>query len=410
MKTLPWSPLLPVWVLLFPVLVASAGCSVAGQAAGLDAASEAAMEAAAGAPHADEADVADAAELQSFVRGYADRRMFMGAVLVSRKGVLLLDQAYGHANLEWEVPHTAASKFRIGSMTKQFTAAAILLLQEQGKLQVEDPLSKYLADVPPAWSGITLHHLLTHTSGIPDLVLFPDYPTLRTQPSPPEKTYLLLRTKPLDFAPGQKFQYSNSGYVVLALVIERLTGKSYDAFMQERIFGPLALNDTGNDAHRPLLKNRADGYVPLTPGTPPDPATRVVYRNADFIDMSVPTGGGSMYSTTGDLRRWVNALFGGQLLSPASLAQMTTPHVGGYGYGLFVQDRAGVQRISHGGSVHGFLSTMTYYRESDVLVIVLSNTTAGDWLNEIVARVEAIATRLSGSDGGTDAGPSDGGP
>jgi CubicO group peptidase (beta-lactamase class C family) len=403
MKTPPWSPLLPVWVLLLPVLGASAGCSVAGPAAGLDAATAAGS----GDPNAD---AADAEELHSFVRGYADRRMFMGAVLVSRKGVLLLDQAYGYANLEWEVPHTAASKFRIGSMTKQFTAAAILLLEEEGKLQVEDPLSKYLADVPPTWSGITLHQLLTHTSGIPDLVLFPDYPTLRTQPSPPEKTYLLLRTKPLDFAPGQKFQYSNSGYVVLALVIERLTGKSYGAFMQERIFGPLGLNDTGNDAHRPLLKNRADGYVPLTPGTPPDPGTREVYRNADFIDMSLPTGGGSMYSTTGDLRRWVNALFGGKLLSPVSLAKMTTPHVGGYGYGLFVQDRDGVQRISHGGSVHGFLSTMTYHRQSDVLVIVLSNTTAGDWLNEIVARVEAIATRLPGSDGGTDAQASDGGP
>jgi CubicO group peptidase (beta-lactamase class C family) len=384
-------------VALLAVLL-TAGCSIAGQPPGAlpsDAAGDTAD-----AENAENAD--DTAALEALVRGYAERRMFMGAVLVSRRGVTLLDRAYGYANLEWQVPNTAQSKFRIGSMSKQFTAAAIMLLQEEGKLHVEDNLGKYLPDIPAAWAPITLHQLLTHTSGIPDLVMFPDYPALRTQPSPPEKTYQLLRGKPLDFAPGAKFQYSNSGYVVLALVIERLAGKSFDAFLRERVLAPLGLNDTGSDAPRPLLMNRADGYVALTPGVPPDPATPVVYRNADFIDMSVPTGGGGLYSTSRDLQRWVKGLFGGQLLTPPSLARMTTPHIGGYGYGFFLREQDGVQRVSHGGSIHGFLSMLTYYRQTDVLIVVLSNTTAGDWLNEIVSRVEAIATGAGVTDAGAD--------
>ena len=372
----------------------AASCGLAGSQGG-DAAGGLGSDAV--ASFEDPTDAADAAAMAALVRRYADARAFMGAVRVSRRGVVLIDRAYGFANAEWHVPSTPQTKFRIGSISKEFTAAAILLLEEGGMLRVEDLLSKYLPDLPAAWSTITLHHLLSHSSGIPDLVAFPEYPALRTQPSPPEKTYLLLRDKPLTFAPGEKFQYSNSGYVVLALVVERLIGKPFHEFLQERILGPLGLADTGGDAPRPLLERRAAGYVPLgpdgkdaviPPGTPPAP---VALRNADFIDMSLPTGGGSLYSTTGDLARWLEGLFGGRLLGPASLAKMTAANPGNYGYGFFVGPYNGQRQFGHGGSIHGFLASLNYYPDAGVIVAVLANLTAGQWVSEIAAGLNDLA-------------------
>jgi CubicO group peptidase (beta-lactamase class C family) len=376
------------------------GCSVAGGGSSLP-------DAAIGSEAPGDEDAADAAALASLVQGYADRGHFMGAVLVSRRGKVLLDRGYGYANAEWEVPNTPKTKFRLGSISKQFTAAAILLLEEEGKLRTDDLLSKHLADLPPAWASITLHHLLAHTSGIPDVVMFADYPMLRTQPSPPEKTYLRLREHPLEFTPGEKFKYSNSGYVVLALVIERLTGASFDVFLQKRLLQPHGLADTGSDAARPLLKRRASGYVPLTPemnGTTPPAAT---FRNADFIDMSLPTGGGSLYSTTGDLLRWVERLFGNEVLRPTSLAKMTTPNAGNYGYGLFVGHPTGRRQIGHGGSIHGFLSSLNYFPDSGVILVLLANLTAGQEIGQLAAELVVLAHRsepdaAAPSDGASD--------
>lgn len=384
------------------LFVTLAGCSVA---AGNGSAPDA------GPPHADvspagdaapappaQDDVADGRALVALVDDYAARGLFMGTALVHRRGVTLLDVARGFANAEWEVANTRDTRFRIGSITKTFTATAILLLEEDGKLKAGDRLSAHLPDVPPAWSEITLHHLLSHAAGIPNLTDRPDYPMRRTQPSTPELNYRFLRELPLDFPPGSRFQYSNSNYLVLAYLIEKLTGKGFDAFVTERVLTPVGLRDTGPDGHRPLIKRRADGYVPLMPVmgvAPPTP-----YRNSDFIDMSMPGGAGSFLSTTGDLLRFMQALLAGRVVSPASLARMTTPGPGDYGYGLFIGTHNGSRRIGHGGSVHGFLSTCTHFPDHDITLVLLANLTAGQALSELAEKLIARAIGAPVNDAG----------
>ncbi len=311
--------------------------------------------------------------LDQEVRPYVDRGQFMGAVLVARGDEVLLDRAYGYANLEWDVPNTTDAKFRLGSLSKQFTAAAILLLEQDGKLRVEDPAKKYITDAPAVWDKITLHHVLTHTSGIPSITSFPDFGATKTLPTTLEKSYRRYRDKPLEFEPGALWKYSNSGYLLLAYVIEKVSGKKYDDFLRERIFTPLGMNDSGGDQHAPILRHRAYGYTP---------AGDKVLRNADYLDMSIPIGGGSLYSTTHDLLKWERGLFGGRVLSAASLKKMTTPFLHDYAYGLGVETAGGRKMISHNGGIEGFNSRLNYYPEAKVVVVVLANqnTRAADEL------------------------------
>ena len=159
----------------------------------------------------------DAARMDTVVRSYVSAQKFMDSVLVARGDDVLFNKGYGSANLEWNIPNSPQTKFRLGSLTKQFTAASILLLEERGKLKIEDPVKKYLPDAPAAWDAITIFHLLTHTSGIPNFTSFPDYPSTEPFPTTPEKTVAHFRDKPLYFAPGEKWSYSNSGYVLLGI-------------------------------------------------------------------------------------------------------------------------------------------------------------------------------------------------
>jgi len=164
---------------------------------------------------------------------------------VARGGEVLLSRGYGSANLEWNIPNSPATKFRLGSVTKQFTAASILLLEEHGKLKTDDPVKKFMPDAPAAWDKITIFHLLTHTSGIPSFTGFPDYASQEPFAATPEKLVARFRDKPLDFQPGEKWSYSNSGYVLLGYVLEKVSGESYEKFVQENIFGPLGMRNTG---------------------------------------------------------------------------------------------------------------------------------------------------------------------
>jgi CubicO group peptidase (beta-lactamase class C family) len=174
---------------------------------------------------------------------------FMGAVLVAKDGRKLIDKGYGSANLDWKVPNSPTTKFRLGSVTKQFTAACILLLEERGKLRIEDPIKSYLPGTPVAWDQVTIFNLLTHTSGIPNLTGFPDYKTAKTMPTTPEKLVGRLVDKPLDFRPGTSWSYSNSNYVLLGYLIERISGESYSDFLQKNIFIPLGMRDSGYEDH-----------------------------------------------------------------------------------------------------------------------------------------------------------------
>jgi CubicO group peptidase (beta-lactamase class C family) len=305
----------------------------------------------------------NAARMDQIVQSYVPSKQFMGSVLVAQDGKVLLDKAYGYANLEWDIPNTPTTKFRLGSITKQFTAASILMLEERGKLKVEDPVKKYMPDAPPAWDKVTIFHLLTHTSGIPSFTSFPDYRSREAEAMTPEKLVAWFRDKPLEFEPGEKWNYSNSGYVLLGYLIEKVSGQSYSDFVQQNIFTPMGMKDSGYDSNSAVIAHRAAGYSR-------DKAGPV---NAGFVHMSIPFSAGALYSTTGDLLRWEQGLFGGKLLKPESLAKMITPFKEDYAFGLSVSTKNGRKVIAHGGGIEGFNTFLAYYPDEKLVVAVLAN-------------------------------------
>lgn len=301
--------------------------------------------------------------MEQVVESFVANKQFMGTVLVAHGDDVLLDKGYGLADIEWDVPDSPKTKFRLGSITKQFTAASILLLQERGKLSVHDPVKKYMPDAPAAWDKITIFNLLTHTSGIPNFTSFPSYRSLEPFPQTPEQLVALFKDKPLDFQPGESWSYSNSGYVLLGYLIEKISGEGYAQFVQENIFKPLGMEDSGYDSNSAVIKDRASGYAPSPKG----------FVNAGYIDMTIPFSAGALYSTTGDLFCWERGLFGGKLLSPASLKEMTTPFKNDYAFGLGVRTMNGHEVISHNGGIEGFNTSMAYYPQDKVTVIALAN-------------------------------------
>lgn len=305
----------------------------------------------------------DPARMDAVVRDDAEKGEFMGAVLVARDGDVLFDKGYGSANLEWKIANDGDTKFRLGSVTKQFTSVAILLLQERGKLTLDAPVKTYLPDAPAAWDKVTVRHLLTHSAGIPSFTGFPDYGATKTLPATHASLIARFRDKPLDFAPGAKFSYSNSGYVLLSAIVEKLSGQSYAAFVAENLFKPLGMADTGYDNHAMILPRRASGYAPSKDGP----------VNADYISMTIPQGAGGLYSTTHDLLKWQRGLYGGKLLKPATLAAFRTPYKDGYALGIGVQNAGGVTTIEHGGGIEGFNTSLAYDPDRKITVVVLGN-------------------------------------
>lgn len=305
----------------------------------------------------------DRGRLDAVPQDYFSRKQFMGSVLVARDGEPLLSKGYGFANVEWEIPNAPNTKFRLGSITKQFTAACILLLEERGKLSVDDPVKKHLPDAPAAWDGITIRHVLNHTSGIPSFTGFPEYRTFKLSPATAEKTYTVYRDKPLEFKPGEKWNYSNSGYLLLGLLVEKISGQSYEQFVRENIFNPLGMKDSGLDSNAAIIARRASGYSPGPGGM----------VNAEYVHMSVPHAAGALYSTTEDLLRWNQGLFGGKVLKAESLAKMLTPGKNDYAFGINVRTAGGRKVISHGGGIEGFNTSLYYYPEDKLSVVVLSN-------------------------------------
>jgi CubicO group peptidase (beta-lactamase class C family) len=305
----------------------------------------------------------DAARLNEIVQSYVQNKTFMGSVLVARGTDVILSKGYGTANLEWDIPNTPSTKFRLGSLTKQFTAASILLLEERGKLKIADPIRTYLPDAPAAWDRITIFNLLTHTSGIPNFTSLPEYRSMKLADTPVAKTIAIFRDKPLDFPPGEKMSYSNSGYLVLGYVIEKVSGGSYEQFVRDNIFTPLGMKDSGYDWNAAVIAHRAAGYAPSPKGP----------TNAGYIDMSIPHAAGALYSTTEDLLRWEQGLFGGKLLSPASLEKMLTPFKNDYAFGLLVQTSDGRKVVQHNGGIEGFNTFLAYYPDDRLTVVVLAN-------------------------------------
>ena len=299
----------------------------------------------------------------------AKLQRFSGTVLLAKDGQILLSKGYGMANHEWDIPNAPQTKFRLGSITKQFTAMAIMQLEERGLLKVDDPVTKYVPDYPKATGDkITIHHLLTHTSGIPNFTSFPEYQKTMMSPSPAEKTLERFKDKPLDFTPGEKFNYSNSGYVLLGLIVEKVSGKPYDTFLQENIFGPLGMKNTGYERWDVVLKNRASGY---------DLSPRGLVNSA-YLDMTIPGGAGALYSTVEDLYLWDQALYTEKLVKNATMERIvkswiTAGPMGSYGYGWAVNTVANHKIVAHGGGINGFQTLIARFPEERGTFIFLRN-------------------------------------
>ncbi len=321
-----------------------------------------------------------AVRMDETVATYVASGNFMGSVLVARDNHVLLNKGYGYASLEWQVPDSPTTVYRLASLSKQFTAASILLLQERGKLDIHDPIRKYLPDAPPAWDKITIYHLLTHTSGIPNYSTFADQQMLNPFPITPMQLVARFWNRPLDFVPGEKWFYTNSGYALLGYLIERITGQSYGEFVQQNIFQPLGMAHSRFGSDTAIMPQFATGYAlsPQGPLQTPSPSFTMSYA------------AGAICSTTEDLLRWEQALFFGTFLSPASVQAMTKPFKNGYALGLATGTEGGHKLIAHNGTISGFSTQMAYYPDSKTIVIVLSNL-GGAPAPEIASKLAAIA-------------------
>lgn len=293
------------------------------------------------------------------------------SVAITRGGEPILVRGYGHADLEHGVPVSENTVFRIGSVTKQFTAAAIMRLVEQGRIDLQDPVSEYL-DGLPAWADeVSIHHLLNHTSGVKSYTsLGPEWMEIMPLDLTHEKMVALFRDRPVDFTPGERYLYNNSGYYLLGMILEEVTGQPYAEHLQSTFYEPLDLDATVYCSEGPLIPHRAEGYV-LEDGS---------FRNDPPIGMTQPFSAGALCSTAADLARWARALAHGDVVSTDSYRHMTTPTrlTGGeersYGYGLGMGELGGEPYVAHGGGINGFISQLAYYPEADVAIAVLSNS------------------------------------
>lgn len=302
-------------------------------------------------------------KVDEYINAYMKMNRFSGSILIAQQGKILVSKGYGMANYEHDVPNTPQTKFRLGSITKQFTSMAIMQLQERGLLDVNDHVVKYIPDYAEVGNKITIHHLLTHTSGIPNFTSFPDYVKTMMLPSPVEKTIERFKDRALEFEPGEKYKYSNSGYILLGYIVEKASGKSYEEYITENIFLPLNMQNTGYDHHHTLMKQRAAGYALTDEGL----------VNASYIDMSIPHGAGALYSTVEDLYIWDRALYTEKLINKSSLDKIFTPFKGKYGYGWGIRTLFNRNRISHGGGIDGFRTDISRWVDDDACIIVLSN-------------------------------------
>ncbi len=291
------------------------------------------------------------------------------SIAVARGGRTLLAKGYGLANVELDVKASPSTVYRIGSLTKQFTAAATMRLVEAGRIALDDPIEKYLPDYPVAGRRITIRHLLTHTSGIKSYTgLGPRFWDSSRLDLSHEKLIALFKDEPPDFQPGEKYLYNNSGYYLLGVIVEKVNFESYGSHVKKTLFDPLGLSSTVYCDNEPVVRQRAAGYQ----------VTLGVVQNAAQLSMKPPFSAGALCSSVTDLVAWTSALMNGKVVSRASLDQMITPaklndgKPTTYGFGLGVGD-GDKRAISHGGGINGFASFMTYLPDREIVVVVLTN-------------------------------------
>jgi CubicO group peptidase (beta-lactamase class C family) len=311
-------------------------------------------------------------KIDELVEGHMKTNGFMGSVLLAKEGKPLVSKGYGYANVEWQLPNTPNTKFRIGSITKQFTSMIVMQLREQGKIKLEDSMCQYVTPCPETWKPVTIHHLLTHTSGIPSYTGIPAWREVNMVSKTTDQIIAFFRDMPLQWVPGERYSYNNSGYFLLGVIIEKITGRKYEQALQEMILTPLGLADTGYDWTKAIIPRRAAGYT----------GTGASLANTAPLDMQHPYAAGSMYSTVEDLLKWDQALYSTKLLPEAAKQIMWTPFRDGYAYGWNISPGAanifgGHRRIAHGGGINGFSAMIVRLPDVRTTVIVLCNNDSG---------------------------------
>lgn len=328
-----------------------------------------------------------AAKIDELMAQYHKNGQFSGTVLVAEGGKVIYKKGFGFANAEWEIPNTPDTRFRIGSITKQFTATLILQLVEQGKIKLDAKLTDYLTDYrKDTGDRVTIHHLLNHTSGIPSYTGMPGF-FQEVSRNPYSVTDFVKKhaSGDLEFEPGSKFAYNNSGYFLLGAIIEKVTGKPYDQVLKENILDPLGMKDTGYDRHDTIIKKRASGYQRGAKGA----------ANAAYLDMSLPYAAGSLYSTVEDLYIWDQALYTDKLISAKSKEVMYKPGLQNYAYGWIVtkipmgENNGTKTVITHGGGINGFNTLITRLADDKHLIVFFSNMsgTRFDEMNRAVTNI-----------------------
>jgi CubicO group peptidase (beta-lactamase class C family) len=317
-------------------------------------------------------------KLDTLLAAYHKLGSFSGSVLVAQKGIVIFQKGEGYKDSKAAATNDEHTIFQIGSVTKQFTSAIILQLQEQHKLAVQDKLSKYLPGYPQG-DQISIENLLTHTSGVYNYTNDAAFMTNHTtQPMARDSLLALFRNKPLGFPPGEKFSYSNSGYILLGYLIEKITGKPYFQVVSENIFQPLHMDRSGFDFAGLKSADKATGY-----------SSAAMDQPAPVVDSSVSFSAGAMYTTVGDLYKWDRGLYTGRIVSQASLEKAFTPYKSGYGYGWSIDSAYGKRDLSHGGSITGFTSFILRVPETETCIILLDNHQS-TVLGKIAADINAL--------------------
>jgi CubicO group peptidase (beta-lactamase class C family) len=322
-----------------------------------------------------------AAKIDEVMTAANKYRLFNGSVLVAENGKVIYKKGLGLAQMEWNIPNTPDTRFRLGSITKQFTAALILQLVEQGKVKLDAKVTDYL----PAYrkdigEKVTIHQLLNHTSGIPSYTGLPGFfNDVSRNPFTVDDFIKKYASNNLEFEPGSKFSYNNSGYFLLGAIVEKVTGQTYEQTLKERVLDPLGMKNTGYDHHSNLIEKRASGYQKTPDG----------YTNAPYLDMSLPYAAGAMYSTVEDLYLWDQALYTDRVMSVATKELMYKPNLSDYAYGwVITRAKLGtgtesVPKIKHGGGINGFNTVIVRFPAQKHLIVMLDNTSQGRGLEQL---------------------------
>lgn len=329
-----------------------------------------------------------AERIDALVQRYHDLGQINGAVLVAENGEVIYEEGVGEADMTFDVPNTADTRFLIGSVTKNFTGALILQLMEEGRVDVQAPISTYLPEYPAeVGDRVTVHHLLTHSSGIPSYTGLPEFRTeIVANPQEPEDLIAYVQDLELEFEPGAEFRYNNSGYVLLGMVVEAVTGEPFAEVLEERILDPLGMETAGVYDSREIVPDLADGYVSTPAG----------YQHASPWNMTAAYAAGAMYGTPRDLYVWDRALHDERVFENAETYDLFYgPYIGGYGYGWFVKDEQvgeqSVRIVEHGGGLDGFITGFRRFPEDGHLIVITDNT-----MGEVGALMNGITQILYG--------------